>query len=57
MADVESNNSQEAADNTVKHVANAADAYSRGDIHTAVVETGKAIQSAAEGYGHMSQGN
>ncbi|HEU5268574.1 MAG TPA: hypothetical protein VFU36_01530 [Jatrophihabitans sp.] len=57
MADVESNNSQEAADNTIKHVANAAEAYAKGDIHKAVTETGNAIKSAAEGFGHMSVGN
>jgi len=57
MADIESNNSQEAADNTIKHVANAAEAYSKGDIHTAVTETGNAIKSAAEGAGFLSVGS
>jgi hypothetical protein len=57
MADVKSNNSQEAADNTIEHVAKAAEAYAKGDVHTAVKETGEAIKSAAESYGHMSQGN
>lgn len=56
MAD-DPNNSQEAADNTVQHVANAADAYSKGDVHTAVVETGKAIQSSAQGWAHILNGN
>jgi len=57
MADVQSNNSREAADNTIDHAAKAAAAYAKGDIGTAVKETGEVIKSAAEGYGHMSQGN
>jgi len=57
MADVESNNSQEAADNTIKHAGAAAEAYAKGEYGKAVEEVGKVIKSAAEGYGHMSQGN
>lgn len=55
--DIESNNSHEAADNTIKHVSKAAEAYSKGEVGKAAEEVGKAIKSAAEGYGHMSAGN
>lgn len=55
--DIESNNSREAADNTIKHASKAAEAYSKGNIGEAVSEVGKMVKSTAEGYGHMSAGN
>ena len=57
MADIKSNNSHEAADNTIKHAAAAAEAYSKGEVGKAVSEAGEAIKSAAEAAGHLSAGN